>query len=152
MFLSWESRLLSTVTKTSQAPSWYLTFHTRWKTVLTEQHSKREWANPWEKKPGRPIKYKDISYRLLGEDSWELSCSACPDFALLCRHLVLAMIGDWVPSEMDSLANLLKSSLCTLASCSQVTNGENSTAMQVFYPEQQCSLDFAQGIRTAKRV
>lgn len=77
------------------------------KDTSAEQRSKREWPNPWKKNPVRPVKYKDISYRLLGEDSWKLSHSVCSGFALFCTHLVLPMVGDWILGEMDILADLI---------------------------------------------
>lgn len=89
---------------------------TSWQRSVQE----RQWANPWKKNPARPIKYKDISHRLLGKDSRELSHSACPSYALCCRQLVSATMGDWIWSEMDFLGDPLKSSLCSLVSCSQV--------------------------------
>lgn len=66
--------------KTSQIPSHFSC--TWWKTLLTEQHPKREWANPWKKNWTRPIKYKGISLRMLevGVYSWQLPHSCLPCF------------------------------------------------------------------------
>lgn len=35
----------------------------------------------------------------------EIIMLCLPGFALFCRHLVLAVVGDWILGEMDSLAD-----------------------------------------------
>lgn len=101
----------------------------------------------------RPVKYKDISYRLLGEDSWKLSHSVCSGFALFCTHLVLPMVGDWILGEMDILADLIVILVYFgILFSGKMQMEKRAEKYRYFISEQRCCLDFVLGICSAEWV